>query len=440
MSADLATAAAIGKAVSLPEADGEEGWARIVARARHLDGPLPARLSDMPWGVSYVLVPDLATARELLGPRSDALRRRRGKVFFESRTYRLRNRLRLGMHDRGEAYAFADLPLEERDGEGQARHLPLHLKVIRLKALRLAPGQILDITSHHGTWPGLHFREELYVALVVDRVIAGPGSAIEVRGNVAVIDIGRLELPAGGEAGIRILGTDHPAFSSARTFEAKKGRDGLPGMDGAAGRPPTVRASFLGPQLADPGAPDGHAGAPGEAGAAGTDGQNGGLAMLADIRIAALQGLRPGGLCIVGAAGAGRPGGAGGGGGAGGKGGDAAAVPQGLDMAQGVPGPGGRGGDGGAGGRGGSGGLGSNIFVTAPRQFHGSIALQSQPGRGGPGGRGGAAGPGGAGGRDHAGVSSGLTGQAGTAGADGSNGKTREGPPMWVFAPDSDDS
>lgn len=413
---------------------GPSGWAEAVAAAGHVE-EVPTAIGDLPFGIHYGLVPSLAQARQLLGPASDLARAERGRDYFAPDQYRLRSRLRLGMHDRGEAYVFADAPLAEEDLAGHARHLPGHLTTIRFRQLELEPGQVLDVTTPPGAWPGLDPREELYVLLVVDRLTAAPGCALRVRGNVAVLDIGELE--ADGDFTILVRGTDHAPFSAVRTRAALHGRDGDDGVRGADGRAARVAAGAFGPVVLEAGAPHGQDGADGDGGEPGTAGENGGMAMLADIRIGELVSSPPAVLHIDGKGGPGHPGGAGGAGGAGGDGGDGIESHPGTGEPPGRQGLGGAGGGGGRGGAGGNGGLSSHIFVTLPGRQHHSVRLTSRPSTGGTGGGGG---PGGAGGRHGRGVrgqhTDGDDAEAGPRGQDGRPGCDRDGPPMTLLSSD----
>lgn len=393
---------------------------------RTIDWPAPG--FSWPYGDYLVEIPSLEAARRALGPRSREARDARSASFWTG-PLAARRRLRIGMHDRGEEYLFASGAIHESDRPGHERHVPFHLKVVRRPELIIASGETFDATAAVELWPGLHFREELYVLVAADRLVVEPGAALEVRGNVFVLDCAHLELAGAGPSpglpfafDIRILGTNHPAFSRARRTRAERGGDGTDGKDGLPGTVPAIVPSVLGPIVqgsATPGA-NGSGGSNGERGSVG---QNGGLAMLADLRFGALSGLsadRP--VRVFAQAGAGLPGGDGGNGGRGGSGGDALAG----------PGRGGSGGDGGSGGHGGNGGLGGNIFVEAPREARSWFDFSALDSVGGAPGRGGSGGAGGRGGLALGRIAS--SGANGRDGPDGLPGRSRPAPSIHFIA------
>jgi hypothetical protein len=290
------------------------------------------------------------------------------------------------------------------------------------------------------------YREELYVLVRIDRLIVEPGSSLEVRGNILILECGEIEMRhADGSADIfeiRIMPTWHPAYSSVRYAPAGMGRPGADGANGADSSSSIVVGTPFGPVLerrSDDKA--GAQGADGEHGRNGGNGQNGGMTMMTDIRIGALSGFAPASLRVTAQAGAGRPGGAGGSGGNGGAGGNGA---DGLDgvggrVSGGRGGDGGNGGNGGDGGRGGNGGLGSNIFIQVRKKDAGCLDLRPLDSVGGSGGSGGRAGIGGAGGT-HGALADGVpqearaaSGVGGLDGKAGPPGKARAAPPMHVF-------
>jgi hypothetical protein len=399
------------------------------------------RTFNWPLGEYLTLIPTLRAARRALGPASDRVRSARSRVYFDEASMRSRGKLRLGMHDRGEEFIFADGSIHEGDLSGHKRHLPLHVKVIRRREMRIRGGETFDATSSHHLWPGLHFREELYVYMHIDRLIVEPGAALYVRGNVFVLACDMLVLKTVGEDeaafadpvfDIRILGTDHPAFGQARPLPARDGAPGFDGEHGANRTPPSVRPSIFGPvgDTSVKPAPGGCGGDGGDGGD-GTHGQNGGMAMLADIRLKSMRGFSPRQqVRIFSQAGQGRPGGAGGAGGAGGDGGSA---PE-------WPGAGGAGGRGGDGGHGGHGGLSGHIFLTIPVGAGGTIEPCSMDSLGGPAGRGGAGGAPGRGGAKTdpraPGSPCATDGRPGAPGRDGRAGRPRKGARIYISADD----
>ena len=210
---------------------------------------------DLPDGEHLLEVPSLAAGRQLLGPTADADRAARGRRFWQNPQMQHRMHLRLGMHDRGEAHLIADAALDPRDAAGHRRHLPLHVKLIRRRMLRLAAGEALDVTASHRSWPGLHPREELYVLLQINQLVAGAGASISVRGNVFIVNCGQLVLegmpsrpsPAVAPFEIRIRGTEHSAFGATRRLPAHDGRRGTDGQPGQPGAPAQLCPSAFGP-------------------------------------------------------------------------------------------------------------------------------------------------------------------------------------------------
>nr|VFK27323.1 MAG: hypothetical protein BECKMB1821G_GA0114241_10274 [Candidatus Kentron sp. MB]VFK34940.1 MAG: hypothetical protein BECKMB1821I_GA0114274_10924 [Candidatus Kentron sp. MB]VFK77076.1 MAG: hypothetical protein BECKMB1821H_GA0114242_10974 [Candidatus Kentron sp. MB] len=380
------------------------------------DSVIPSPLPGTRWpeGNHRATIPTLQEARRLLGPRSDSTRLAMQKLFHRQSLHASRSRLRLGQHDRGESYIFGGGDYCHRDQAGVNRHLPLHVKVVRLKRWRLKKGQILDLSAHHGDWPGLHFREELYVHIEIDHLEVEPGAVLEVHGNVLVIkcrEVARIapetqSHSTSAEPGpwleIRILGTRHPAYGITRPSSAVDGKAGHAGGDGRDSSATEVVSTPFGARLAvdTEQSMDGQPGQHGGDGEDATSGMAGGMAMLAVLLLGELKGFPPGGVRIFAQAGAGRPGGHGGKGGNGGNGGDGADGLDGIDgpIPGGRGGAGGDGGNGGNGGHGGHGGLASNVFVQVSRASIPCIETVSLPSKGGAPGRGGAAGRGGCGG------------------------------------------
>ncbi|WP_420386599.1 hypothetical protein [Roseivirga sp.] len=389
---------------------------------------------EWPEGTYLTEIPTLPLARQLLGPDDDAIRKIKSRYYYDELPNQARTRLRLGKHDRGEEYLIADGKIHDGDADGHRRHLPLHVKVIRYKNYSLEAGEVLDVTSSATYWPGLHFREELYVYMNIDRLVVKPGAKIMVRGNVFILDCQKIIFEGHEEQNqesfaIHILGTAHAAYGSIRNSPGEAGQDGLNGQNGIHGSPLIKQGSLLGPVLLPgKGSPDGTDGEDGTDGTNGSNGQNGGMSMLADIRIGQLSHFEPGMLQIFGQASTGLPGGDGGKGGNGGHGGNGA---DGIDgHPGGKAGKGGNAGQGGNGGFGGNGGLSSNIFVQLPTDYHDCLQLISKDSEGGEGGKAGEAGePGLAGSNgDYSSAplpSNGLTAQPGKAGR---KGRGRQGP------------
>jgi len=393
----------------------------------------------------------MALGRSLLGPTSDETRKQRSTVYFEAMPDKFRGKLRLGMHDRGEEYFFANGKIHVSDLVGQARHLPLHVKVIRLEEHRIRKDEIFDVSASYTSWENLHFREELYVYVHINKLIVEPGASIEVHGNVLVFTCDQLILehtpvdePKAGISKtpafeIRVLGTQHPAYSAARRLPAAHG---IAGHDGRAGSDslatvvmPTPFGPFVHVVNSDINGQDGQ---DGQNGTDGTNGENGGMAMLADIQFGRLENFPKASIRIFAQAGQGRTGGNGGQGGKGGAGGKSATPPNETKPWEARGGKGGDGGGGGKGGRGGNGGLSSNIFVQIPPKYLDLLVLCSCNSLGAPGGQGGRGGkwgdPGEAGTASEA--AKGICGINGPDGAEGKSGRSRQGPRIHILASD----
>ncbi len=418
----------------------------------------PAEQGDLPYGIALMRVATPLHARTLLAPADPEERQRRSAVFYQPKAYRIRERLPLGQHDRMEEFLMADGHLHERDKAGHERHFPIHLKSIRLRELRLAAGEIADLSATRADWPWLHFREELYLRVCIDRLVVAPGATLRWSGNIASVLIGNLTAATTGLTPdapftIQVRGTPHYCFSGVRPGATAAGMPGAPGRGGRDGVISNMRQTPFGPQPMppEPGASepsgDGGTAMPGQPGGGGTQGHSGGMAMLAGIEILAVEGLNPNDFHLDVQASPGEPGGAGGDGGPGGAGGRGApgwAHPRRTKTA-GQGGNGGAGGDGGAGGKGGAGGLASHIFLTLPQGAHDTLELNVRPapgglpGKPGHGGGGGRGGPGGIGvdhpfvGKDPDGAA-GHDGAPGEAGQAGSAGRLGNTPPVWVHA------
>ncbi len=130
---------------------------------------------------SYSRIPDPQQFRKIMSRGTDLSRCRRGKTFFDAIGYR--TRIGQGMHDRGEAYVFADADLCDADRRGLSNHFPVRLKSISVARKRLRAGQVWDVSTCGEDW-GVDALEELYVLLNVGRLEVEPGAAILVQGNV----------------------------------------------------------------------------------------------------------------------------------------------------------------------------------------------------------------------------------------------------------------
>src|ERR1044072_8169467 len=397
--------------------------------------------------LTYLTIPTIEQAREVLSRAGRHARELRGKTFFDA--IRTRQRLGQGRHDRGEAATFADLELTPEDEYGLRKHLPVHVQAISVCNHTIRENEVFDVSVRGHVWE-LNDYEELYVILNVGTLILEPGASLVVRGNVFSLLCQRLARSAprpeprdpNTEAfDIGILPTPFSVDFKSGSLNGADGRRGYDGHSGADGKGVECCGSVFGPIVSHESltSRDGAPGGPGGHGAAGSPGRNGGMCKLAEltIRYADAKGQpfivfsQPG---RGGSCGRGGDGGDGGHGGSGGPGGRSLRGP----IFNGAGGNGGEGGDGGNGGGGGHGGIASNIYVTVPPEQEDQIICISRPsefgdgGVGGTGGRGGAAGLAAQGGMPEPTVSDATAGGAGTGGKPGRRGRGRAGPAMFL--------
>jgi len=400
-----------------------------------------ARLAAGEEITSYLTVANAHDARRVFSRASPAQRSARQASFYQP-AIAARARLGQGLHDRGEAFAFADEPLDPADRHALERHFPAHVKAISVAEKRLAPGERWDVSVRGAAW-GIDDMEELYVVVNVGRLVLGPGAEVLVRGNVLSLFCEELVSEGAGGAVPRIAVLPTPFSLDGRRGAAHDGGHGSPGTPGTRGRdaePLATEPTMIGPRLRAPldrALLDGSDGTAGTAGGRGGDGRNGGMCKLAEITVRALAGE----LAVFAQAGRGGDGGDGGDGGEGGGGGcgaDGVTVVGGI-VQPGRSGDGGRGGAGGRGGNAGHGGVSSNVYVSVPAEAESRvrcIALASEggsAGRGGRGGRGGAAGETPRPGRNAPPASEHARhGEPGTDGAPGVTGRGRPAPVIFL--------
>jgi hypothetical protein len=373
---------------------------------------------------TYFTVPTLEEARPLVSRATPEQRAARQRVFFHP-ALQLRRRLGQGLHDRGEAFVFADGNLTGQDRLPLRSHLPGHVKAISVPEKTVASGETWDVSVRGSIW-GLDDMEELYVLVNAGTVRLERGARLAVRGNVFSFVCQRL-VADGGQ--IAILPTPFLIDYGREPRRSRAGAPGRPGQNGAHGRSPRFQSTWLGCIPLDDIAPadlDGRPGQNGNAGEAGADGLNGGASKLAEVTLRQIAGS----VTVFAQAGRGGDGTPGGEGGSGGNGGDGAAGRIFLDrvLPDGDGGAGGEGGPGGRGGHGGSGGISSNIFVNTRPEDESKVNCVSLPSPAGRGAEGGPGGKGGAGGR---GAAPGPPGADGAQGPHGRDGRTRPAP--WIF-------
>jgi hypothetical protein len=420
----------------------------FLARARQLGHDTGRLLAGQPVS-SLVRLPGIDDIRRLclVGP---AERRARQAGFFHP-ALAARSRLGQGVHDRCEAYAYADGHVDDADRARLAIHLPFPARFVSILSRRVAAGEVWDLTVAPAEL-GVDERDDVLNVVNLGELLIEPGGRVIVQGNLLIFGCQHLRHQASsgdassgdassGDAGGYQLGVLPTPYPVDRRSGPRDGRPGVPGAAGAPGRSgvqPRGVPTMIGFALSEP-AGDGMNGADGgagEAGGAGGRGRTGGATKTAEITIGHLTGS----LTILAAGGDGGDGGPGGGGGAGGDGGDPAAGfrTTGGTVPAGRAGQASRGGDGGNGGNGGHGGISSNVFVTLPAASRDRLRVITLPASGGPGGAGGRPGRGGRGGRGGTAATSAMPRADGTHAADGAagqpgrQGRARPAPEVFV--------
>ena len=115
----------------------------FLARARRL-GHDPARLLAGAVTETLTPIPTLEQVRELCQV-SVAERRVRQAVFFHP-AIEVGSRLGQGVHDRCEAFVFADGTADEADRARLAMHLPFPARMLSVLYRRVAAGEVWDLT------------------------------------------------------------------------------------------------------------------------------------------------------------------------------------------------------------------------------------------------------------------------------------------------------
>ena len=389
---------------------------------RHIDFfdiYLKSRDGECKWigGTFCTTIPSLEQSRQLLGTKCKELRKLKSSVYYNSKEMHMRQKLMIGAHDRGEEFVWADGALCNKDKRAQEFHLPVHLKVMQYEEYIIRKDEIFDATSNHSFWEGLHFREELYVYIHIKKLYVEKGACLLVRGNVLTLVCDEVILIDSEHEDkykfdfqINILGTEHFGYGKARSKEEEE-MNGLDGQDGCTLEKDDLESYedvktlfgcirikknfFIEPDIKD-------SKYKGQNGEDGKNAVNGGMSMLADIRIGKLVNFSTKGFQVFAQASSGKNGGNGGNGGNG-------VFP----------------GNGGNGGKGGNGGLSSNVFVTAPqkyRKFMNFISFKSEGGKGGKGGKSG-----------QKSIEIPAVTQNALDGTDGKNGRDRQAPPIYFF-------
>lgn len=395
------------------------------------------------FSVEYLKVPSFEAAKALFGFISDDERHWRGEKYFNEVLQSPRSRLGLGEHDRAEAYVFGNGVFPEADRTSHQRHFPIPVKVVRADELFIAANETIDLSAKPADFPWQTGHNEIYVYLVVKKLVLSANSKLVVNGNVFILDCLHAvsNIPCGDQAIIALSGSA-VAQHSTRSHQPPKNMAPCHGDDGDDGERLLPESTPLGLRLpAGNELNKGQPGTDGQAGTAGQAGPNGAMLLLSDLRFGHLTGFQKHSIQIKAGACPGFPGANGGSGGNGGNGGNGASgAITAFGLVKGFPGgAGGNGGKGGRGGKGGSGGMACDVFVSLPAgQSHifQPEAYASVGGKGGNGGKGGKAGSAGKNGDlyDPARGSSPLTrGVEGLNGENGAPGKSRPAPGIHIY-------
>lgn len=364
--------------------------------------------------------------REKVSLATVSMRQERAETFFDN--IKARSRMGQGIHDRLEAYAFADGEFSDYDIAGMNRHVPIPILFTCVKELTLDSNECLDLTADAADW-NRGKGDDIISIFNVHTLNLKKNAKIRVRGNIFVMLCQNLINDGGC---LQIMPTD---FSYEKSYIGKmNGNDGKNGENGTApvsNLQLPMTSTLFGDFYEGPirGVQNGRNGNDGKDGAPGQNGFCGGALKIAEINIRNIAG-KPLSILISG--------GCGGNGGNGGKGGDGSSGTDGGKPYRtfseifpgGKGGDGGNGGNGGNGGRGGNGGISSNVYIEVPNPQ--MLDVTVLPGYGGNGGKGGKGGKGGEGGRSYEIESmNGHDGACGMEGKAGKSGRTRQ--PSAVF-------
>lgn len=373
--------------------------------------------------LSYIRV-ESAEEMSVISRATEKSKRKRARTFFEGIEYRAR--LPQGLHDRGEAFCFAGIPLDKSKNQARLEsHFPAYVRLISIPEKIVEENTEWDVSVYPSEW-NLDERIELYNIVNVGRLVLRKNASIVVKGNALVFTCGIVEKLAASEKlyDLGILPTNHGFGLRRGEFNGNRGSDGSEGTNGRDGNFPLIGRNFLGaviPSGVTQEDLDGKSGSRGIAGSDGEAGLTGGACRIAEINIRSISGNLP---FIVGViAGNGGDGGDGGDGGKGGNGGNGAPAVKTYDgtWVGGVAGNGGDGGHGGTGGRAGHSGMSSHVFIDVAPEEECKLFFFSRSGKPGRPGRGGKSGIGGFAGKSD--MNKAMSGKDGKAGEEGKPGR-----------------
>lgn len=364
---------------------------------------------------------------------TEVSKQKRARTFFKGIEYRAR--LPQGLHDRGEAYCFADMSLDKkRNQAGLENHFPINVRLTSIPEKIVEENEVWDISVYPSDWE-VDERTELYNLVNIGKLILKRNASVIVKGNALVFTCSSVEklYPSEKPYDLGILPTDHGFGLRRGQYDGRHGINGADGLPGKDAKLPMIGRNFLGALLPDGITQEdmnGAGGLKGQEGEPGESGLTGGACRIAEINLRSFANELP---FVIGAIGSnGGDGGNGGNGGDGGRGGNG--VPAFKTFTGkyegGHGGNGGVGGNGGEGGRAGHSGMSSHIFIDVPEKNLNKLFFFSSPGKPGRPGKGGQPGKGGLAGSSD--LSEAVNGNPGNAGAPGKPGRQLPAATIYV--------
>ena len=230
----------------------DEEVAAFLARAGRL-GHDPARLLAGEVTETLTSIPSLEQLRQLSNA-SPAERRARQAVFFHP-AIAIRSRLGQGVHDRCEAYVFADGIADDADRARLARHLPFPARLLSVLCRTVAAGEVWDLTVAPRLL-GMDERDDLLNVVNVGELAIEPGGRVIVQGNLLVLGCQHLRHPAPGQDSgdyqLGVLPTPYPVDPRTGPMSGMAGAPGRGGAPGRAGTRPAGVPTMIGFALGEP--------------------------------------------------------------------------------------------------------------------------------------------------------------------------------------------
>ena len=230
----------------------DEEIGAFLARARRL-GHGPARLLAGEVTETLTSIPALEQARQL-SQVSPAERRARQAVFFHP-AVAIRSRLGQGVHDRCEAYVFADGSIDDADRDRLAMRFPFPARLLSVLYRRVAAAEVWDLTMEHQVL-GIDERDDLFNVVNVGELVIEPGGRVIVQGDLLVLGCLHLRHPApareAGDYQLGILPTPRPVDRRVGPLHGLPGGPGAHGGPGRAGTRPAGAPTMIGVALSEP--------------------------------------------------------------------------------------------------------------------------------------------------------------------------------------------